>query len=386
MNAQTIYLDNAATTPLDAEILEVMLPFLTTHFGNPSAAHPMGQKTRTAIDEARERVAALLDLEPSGVVFTSGGTESNNLAIRGLADSFRNQRLIMTRLEHSSVASAADLLAANGCEVLTIANDSEGQIDLNYLQDLLRAEPAAMLCVVHGSNEIGTVQDIAAIGKVLRSTSPSTWFHVDAVQSIGYLALRARAWGVHSVAVSAHKLHGPKGAGILALFRDAPIRPLIAGGGQEGNRRSGTENTAAIVGAAAALAASAETRSERSDQVRRLRDRLHQRIAQEISGVRFNGNLDQGLPHILSVSFSGIVGEILLHHLEQKGIMVSTGSACHAGDSDLSATLRALGVPNDLARGTIRLSLSDRNSPEEMDRTATVLAEQVAYLREVGLT
>jgi len=384
-NNRTIYLDNAATTPLDRGVLEKMMPWLRDHYGNPSSAHPLGQKVRQAIDEGRERIGSLLGAAPAGVIFTSGGTESNNLIIRGLAGSRKRSRIIITRLEHPSVSEAAALLAAKGFDVVSVANDPSGRIDLNHLDGLLREKETLLLCVIHGSNEVGTIQDAAAIGQIVRSASPRTWFHLDSVQSMGCVDFEPARWGIDSCTLSAHKLFGPKGSGVLTLFRQSAIEPLLAGGGQERNLRSGTENPAAIIGAAEALGLALDARVERTVRTGFLRNRLKDFIEREIPDTRVNGNASNCMPHILSVSFAGLLGEVLLHHLEREGIMVSAGAACHAADSSLSETILALGVPTRLARGTIRFSFSHLIDEAAIDRTCTVLSEQVAYLREVGL-
>lgn len=381
----TIYLDNAATTPLDPEILESMLPFLRNDFANPSSAHTMGQAAHRAVDEAREKAAGIVGAKPARIVFTSGGSESNNLIIRGLAPRFEKKRLIVTRLEHPSVQKPVALLNGKGFAAAEVSNDSAGRVNLNHLEDLLLEEQCGLLCVIHGSNEVGTVQDAAAIGRVLRATSPDTWFHLDAVQSAGFLQIDAEKWGVDSFTLSAHKLHGPKGAGLLAFFRHVPIEPLIAGGGQEGGLRSGTENVAGIVGCAEALARASAGRRERAAHTAMLRERLREKIAGTIPDVRFNGAGESGLPHILSVSFSGLLGEVLLHHLEKEGIMVSAGSACHSGRAGVSPTIEALGLPPGQAQGTIRISFSHCNTADQIDRTGITVAEQVTYLREVGI-
>ncbi len=381
----TIYLDNAATTPLDPAVLEKMMPWLRDHFANPSSVHPPGQHVRQAIDDARARIATHLGVSPAAVIFTSGGTESNNLLIRGLTAGRKTSRIITTRLEHPSVSETTALLAAKGFDVVSATNDSSGRIDLNHLEDLLREEETALLCVIHGSNEVGTIQDAAAIGQVVRSASPRTWFHLDSVQSIGCVDFEPARWGVDSCTLSAHKLFGPKGSGIVALYREAEIEPLLAGGGQERNRRSGTENPAAIIGAAEALDRALLARRERTGRTDALRSRLKDFIEKEITDIRINGSDSSYLPHILSVSFAGLLGEVLLHHLETEGIMVSAGSACHAADSSISEAILALGVSSRMARGTIRFSFSHLNSDAEMERTCAVLAEQVAYLREVGI-
>ncbi|MFH1999623.1 MAG: aminotransferase class V-fold PLP-dependent enzyme, partial [Planctomycetota bacterium] len=218
----------------------------------------------------------------------------------------------------------------------------------------------------------------------VRMKSPDTWLHLDAVQSVGYLPLRPDAWGIDSLTLSSHKIHGPRGTGVLALYREASLVPLIAGGGQEGGRRSGTQNLPAIAGTALALE-KARTSLSQAGRIAGLRDRLITRIRSEVRDMKINGDPDKGLPHILSISFAGLIGEVLLHHLEKEGIMVSTGSACHAGWKDVSETLKALKVPPRFARGTIRISLSELTTEEEIDYTADTLVYQVAYLRKIGL-
>jgi len=385
MTQKTIYLDSAATTPLDPEVLEAMLPFLKERYANPSSIHPAGQAVRKAVEDARETVARLLGSDPRGVIFTSGGSEANNLAVRGTAGSLRGDRVILTRLEHASVSRPAEILGRKGFDVVTASNDSLGRVDLNHLEDLLREKTTALLCVIHGSNEAATIQDAEAIGRLLRSSSPETWFHLDAVQSAAYVPIDARRWGVDSFSVSAHKLYGPKGAGLLVLFREAALEPLVAGGGQEGNRRSGTENVAAIIGLAAALERAVGERAARAAHAAALRNSLRDLITAGIPDVRVNGDTEGGLPHILNVSFAGLLGEVLLHHLETEGVMVSTGSACRSSKTILMESLRAMGIPSRLIRGTIRFSFSRHNTGEDVAFAGEALARQVAYLREVGL-
>ncbi len=381
---QTIYLDNAATTKPDPEVLEAMLPFLRDLFANPSSGHTLGRGVKKAIEEAREKAADLLDTEPKRIVFTSGGSEANNLVIRGLTPHIEGRRIIVTQLEHPSVTEPARLLEEQGYEVVSPSNDSTGKADLGHLEDLLVEKKTALLSVIHGSNEVGTVQDVKAMGDIVRSKSPETWFHLDAVQSVGYLPIEASLRGVDSFSLSAHKLHGPKGAGLLALYRSGRFTPVIAGGGQEDGIRSGTENAAGIVGTVEALSRSVLSRPERVPHVTSLREKLRGFIENNITDAGFNGERS-GLPHILSVSFAGLLGDVLLRHLERDGIMASSGSACHSGKDDIPDTHRALGTPARLARGTIRFSFSHHNTPEEIDSATAILSRHTADLREIGI-
>jgi cysteine desulfurase len=386
MKPDVIYLDNAATTRLDPGVLEKMLPYLGERYGNPSSLHGLGLEAHRAVERARERCARLLDTRPDRIVFTAGGSESNNLLIKGRLRSLKGRCALLTRLEHASVAEPMKALARHGVRVLTVENDKEGRIDLGHLEHLLSGNACGLLCVIHGSNEVGTLQDARALGRLLRAKSPDTWFHLDAVQSIGHLPLEAEDWGVHSMALSLHKIHGPPGAGLLALYCRADLAPLVAGGGQEEGRRSGTENVPAIVGTAEALEKAVCGLPEARARMASLRDRLAGEIQRRIRGVRINGAPFEGLPHILSVSFEGLLGEVLLHHLEEKGLMVSTGSACHSKWKDASETLKALRLPERMARATIRFSLSRHTTEEEILRAVELLEKSVAYLREVGVS
>jgi cysteine desulfurase len=384
MKSETIYLDSAATTPLEEEVLSAMLPWMTERFGNPSSRHRMGREARRALEEARERCAALLAAPPRGIVFTSGGTEANNLLIQGFAPLLAGRCVAATRLEHPSVAEPLKRLQRQGVPVHLLENDAQGYVDLDFLESLLARERLGLLCVIHGSNEVGTLQDAARIGRLVRERSPETWIHLDAVQSAGHVPLDPEAWGVGSLSVSSHKVHGPRGAGILAMYRDAPLTPLSEGGGQERGLRSGTENTAAVVGTAEALRLAMEALPWAPAHMAALRDRLAAGIRARIDDVLVPGDPARGLPHILAVSFAGLLGEVLLHHLEEKGVLVSTGSACHARSKEASASLKALRIPRRFLMGTVRFSFNRRNTTEEVDRALDAVAEQAAYLREVG--
>lgn len=384
MDRKTVYLDNAATTALDSEVLDVMLPLMKETYGNPSSVHTMGLDAHRELESVRERCAEALKTRPDRIVFTSCGSESNNLLIKGLLPTLYDKTVIASRLEHPSVLEPLRWLEKQGICVRFLENDDKGYIDQEQLRDLLGQGNCGLLSLIHGSNEVGTIQDITAIGATVRTVSPRTWFHLDAVQSVGHMAINPKALAIDSLTLSGHKIHGPKGTGMLALYNDARLSPIIAGGGQEGGNRSGTQNLPAIAGAGLALERALKRLPE-AKRIETMRNRLLEGIRDRIQGVRINGDPLAGLPHILSVSFTGLLGEVLLHHLEKEGIMVSTGSACHARWTDMSATLKALRVPKQFARGTLRFSLSRHTTEDEIDYTIKTLEEQVRYLREVGL-
>ncbi|MBU0754173.1 MAG: cysteine desulfurase [Planctomycetes bacterium] len=378
-------MDNAATTRLDPEVLDAMLPFLKNGYGNPSSVHSFGAEARRALEHAREECAKCLETRPEHIIFTSSGSEANNLIIKGSMGSMRHKKVLTTPLEHPSVSEPLKTLGAHDYSITTVPINPKGRVDLSRLETILTRDRYGLFCLVHGSNEVGSLQPVLEIGRLVKTLNPDTWFHLDAVQSVGHVALDPKAWGVDSLALSSHKIHGPRGAGILALYRDIQLRPLIAGGGQENGRRSGSENLPAIIGTASSLHLALAALPQAGPRMARLRDRLQQGMEQRISGLLINGDPAQGLPHILNVSFSGLLGEVLLHHLEKEGIMVSTGSACHAKWKEVSATLKALKIPTRFIRGTLRFSLSRYSSNAEIDTTLEVLEQQVAYLREVGL-
>jgi len=385
MKRRIVYLDNAAPPQPDQAVVNTMLPWLRDHFGNPSSLHSFGLDAFRALENAREDCAELLDSKPERIIFTSSGSESNNLLIKGLLPDLKNKSVILTKLEHPSVMASARQPSRNGFDLLFVNNDNKGLVDLNHLEELLKNNDCGLLCVIHGSNEIGTVQDVAAIGRMVKKVSPDTWFHIDAVQSIGHIKVDPADFFASSITLSAHKIYGPRGAGILAMFREKDLAPLISGGGQENGFRSGTENTPAILGAIKALEQVTKNLSENETKMGRLRDLFAEKIKSDISGSLINGDLSAGLPHIISASYSGLLGEVLLHHLEEKGILASTGSACHSKWKDLSETLKAIGTPPEYAKCTIRFSLSKDTTENDIQYAFDVLSNRVKYLRKIGM-
>lgn len=378
---QPIYLDNAATTALDPAVREAMLPLLDSQFGNPSSRHPLGVAAREAVDAARRQVARATGSEPKNVTFTSGGTEANNLAVLGLAraNSQRGRHLLIGPTEHPSVAEAADALKEEGFEVERLLLDAEGEIDLQALKGQLRAD-TLLVAQMLINNEFGTQYDIPRMARILRANAPQALLHVDAVQALGKLWLSMGELGAHSLAISAHKVHGPKGSGALVLAPGLRPRPLVFGGGQESGVRGGTENVAGIagLGKAAELAEQHVNRGAFRDG--HLRESLRQRL-QGVPGARL---LDPGAkrsPAVCAILLPGAPAEVWMHHLEQRGLYTSVGSACQANKQGIPPALLALGLDEGQAKRVLRVSFC--HSSDE-DQLAALIDALQAIERELG--
>ena len=371
-----IYLDNAATTPLDPHVLEAMLPYLQEHYGNPSSTHAHGRATRSAIEQARKRVAELLRVSPSEIFFTSGGTEADNIAIRGSIEGLGLKHAITSRLEHHAVLYPLQALAKHGQIALTyVATDPQGNVETAHLEELLHTHPRSLVSLMHGNNEIGNLTDVAQIGALCAAYDAV--FHADTVQTLAHYPLNPRQMNVHSLAGSAHKFHGPKGAGLLYLAKSHKIRPLLLGGNQERTMRGGTENLYGIVGLAKALEISYECMDAHRQHIASLKQRMIDQLRQRIPDVRFNGTSadpNKSLYTVLNVSFppSEATG-MLLFNLDLHQISVSGGSACSSGAALGSHVLQALEA--DPHRGTVRFSFSRLNTPEEVDYVVDKVAE-----------
>ena len=381
-----IYLDHAATTPVAPEVLEAMLPFFTERFGNPSSIHSLGQEARRAIDEARERVARVLGCRTSEVVFTSGGTESDNTAIRGAAFALKEtgSHIVTTQVEHHAVLHCCQWLESLGFEVTYLPVDRYGRVTPQQVAEAVTPR-TTVVSVMYANNETGTVLPIPEIARAVkeraRELRRTVVVHTDAVQAAGFLELDVRKLGVDMLSLSAHKFHGPKGVGVLYIRRGTPFLPQQVGGGQERERRSGTENVAGIVGAAVALELAHREREEVSARCARLRDRLIAGIQERVPGAHLNGHPTERLPNNVNFSFEGVEGEPVLLGLDMAGICASSGSACTSGSLEPSHVLLALGQPADLARGALRLTLGRDTTEEDVDRTLEVLVELLARLR-----
>ncbi len=372
-----IYLDHNATTPLAAEVLEAMLPYLRQHYANPSALHEPGRRARAAIERAREQVAALAGAHPSQVIFTSGGTEANNLALKGCMRGMGLRRLAVSAVEHASVREPARELGAT-----EIGVDEQGRVSPRHLAACLREQRPQLLSVMLANNETGVVQDIAGLAGMAREAGVIV--HTDAVQAAGKLRLDFAASGVHMLSLSAHKIRGPKGVGALVVDKALELAPLLSGGGQEKGRRSGTENVAGIVGFGCAAERAAANLAQRRRRLAALRDALEARLA-AIDGISVFGAAVERLPNTSFFAVDGIDGETLLMSLDVNGVAVASGSACASKQTTPSHVLMAMGVNETLARGAIRVSLGEDNTLGDIERFVAILKQQTEAARRMSV-
>jgi cysteine desulfurase len=379
-----IYLDHSATTPLDPEVLEAMLPYLTDEFGNASSVYGLGQRARQAIDQARDEVAAFYGVAAKEVIFTSGGTEGDNFAFRGIAqrNADRGRHVITTTIEHDAVLRSADELEREGFEVTRLPVDRTGLVDPSDLARALRTD-TILVSVMQANNEIGTIEPIAELVAVTREHSDA-YFHTDAVQSTGKIPVSAEELGVDLLSMSAHKLHGPKGVGALIVRSGVRLQPQIVGGGHERNRRAGTENVAGIVGLAKALTIAQRDLVKNTEHLTHLRDRLIAGVLDRIPRAELTGHPVKRLPHHASFLFQAVEGESLLLQLDMEGIAASSGSACTSGSLEPSHVILALGYPRDRALGSLRLSVGKGNTDEDIDLLLDRLPGMVARLRTMA--
>ena len=379
-----VYLDHSATTPLDPEVLQAMMPYLTDEFGNASSVYRLGQHARQAIDQARDEVAAFYGVAAKEVIFTSGGTEGDNYALRGVAtrNAQRGKHLIISRIEHDAVLRSAESLEQDGFEVTRLPVDRYGTVAPESLEKALRAD-TILVSVMHANNEIGTIEPIAELVRVTRENS-AAYFHTDAVQSTGKIATSVDQLGVDLLSMSAHKLHGPKGVGCLIVRSGVRIEPQILGGGHERNRRAGTENVAGIVGLARAVGIARRDLEKNTTHLTSLRDRLIQGVLDRIPGSELTGHPRQRLPHHASFLFQGVEGESLLLQLDMEGIAASSGSACTSGSLEPSHVILALGYPRERALGSLRLSVGKGNSEADIDLVLERLPGMVRRLRTMA--
>ncbi len=377
-----IYLDNAATTPVRPEVLEAMWPILTAEFGNPSSRHEIGEGAARALASARASIAEDLGARASEIVFTSGGTEADNLAIKGLAlANVRGRHIITNALEHEAVLASCEYLRRHhGFEITMVDVASDGLIDLAMLGEVIRRD-TTLISVMHANNEIGSVQPIGQIAAIARAVGVP--FHTDAVQSAGWLAVGLSDLAVDAVSISGHKLGAPKGIGVLAVRRSLPLEPTLHGGGQERGRRSGTENVAGAVGLATALRL-AQHRRAAADGIAKLRDILIEGVLGQVAGSQLTGHPRQRLPAHASFCFDGTGGEAVLLELERRGVTCSSGSACAAGSDAPSHVLVALGLDAALASTAVRFTLDESTTAEQVHRVVLHVVDAVAAVRMDG--
>jgi cysteine desulfurase len=373
-----VYFDHNATTPLDSRVLDAMLPYLRGEFGNASSRHEFGTVARKAVNDAREKVAALVNVQPSQVVFVSGGTEANNFFIKGAAGYLKPSQIAVSAIEHPCVAKPAQELARHGWKVRKLAVSRDGAIDLDDV-DAALAEPTGIVSVMLANNETGVIQDVA--GVAARARHANAWMHTDAVQALGKIPVDFAALGVHAMTISAHKLYGPKGAAALVVDKRLELRPLIAGGGHEQGLRSGTENVAAIVGFGAACELAAGRMADLAARFEKMRERLEQGLHEQ-DAVIF-GERARRIPNTAYFAIRGIDGEALVIELDKQGLAVAAGAACSSASTEPSATLLAMGVPPELARGAVRFSLGAGNSMGQIEEFLRTLAATVARLKRL---
>jgi cysteine desulfurase len=383
-----VYLDHSATTPVDPRVVDAILPYLTHKFGNPSSVHRFGQDARAAVDRARRDVAALIGARPNEIVFVSGGTEANNLAVRGLcrAVAKNGRHIITSAIEHPSVRGVCEELEASGWEVTRLPVYQDGIVRVADLHSALRSD-TVLISIMTANNEIGTIQPIPEIAELVneeRRRGHSLWFHTDAVQAAGRLAINVDELGCDLLTLSAHKLYAPKGVGALYIRRGVRLSPQNVGGHQERERRAGTENVPGIVAFGIAAQLARKELVERADYIHNLRDKFERMVSEGISEVVFNGNPKKRLPHISNISFRFIEGESLLINLDLHGVAVSTGSACSSGTLEPSPVIRALGHDDELARGSIRFSFGNGNTEADLKYAFDVLTRAVEKLRQLS--
>lgn len=377
-----IYLDNSATTKPSREVIELIGNVLEKTYGNPSSMHKKGLEAEKVIEEARRHISILFNNRASEIIFTSGGTEANNLAIKGAA--YRNQRrgkhLVTSSIEHPSVLNCFRFLEQEGFSVSYLSADTRGLVNPSGLESLIGKE-TTLVSIMHINSEIGSVQPLKLIGQAIKKANPDTLFHVDAVQSFARLPMKLKEWQADMVSCSAHKIHGPRGAGCLWLREGTMLQPLLHGGGQENMMRPGTENAAAIAGFGLAARQNNHSLQQKTDYLAELKLAFYNELQNSGTSFTVNGpSPDTGAPHIINLSFPGLKSEVLLHSLEERGIYVSAGSACHSRRSDPSHVLKAIGLDNESLESALRFSFSTFNTKDEAVSAARITAEVAADL------
>ncbi|MHC2993937.1 MAG: cysteine desulfurase NifS [Candidatus Atribacteria bacterium] len=379
-----IYMDHAATTPTDNEVVKAMEPYFTQKYGNPNSIHSFGQEARKVVEEARKKVAHLIGANPSEIIFTGGGTESDNFAIKGIAwaNQKKGNHIITSKIEHHAVLHSCQFLEKHGFRVTYLPVDKYGLIDPDDVKKAI-TDQTILVTIMHANNELGTIEPIKEIGKVVKGAG--IYFHTDSVQTVGHIPIDVNDLGIDMLSMSGHKLYGPNGVGVLYLRKGTRIDSLIDGGSQEKNRRAGTENVAGIVGMgkAAELAEKRLVQGE-EDKIIKLRDRLIKDIAEKIDHVHLNGHPTKRLPGNVNFCFEFIEGESMLLNLDMEGVAASSGSACTSGSLEPSHVLLAIGLPPEIAHGSLRLTLGKDNTEEEVEYVIGILPKIIEKLRALS--
>lgn len=383
MDRKIIYMDNSATTPVKKEVLDAMLPYYTEKYGNPSSIYSIGQESKAAIIKARESVANIIGAKKDEIFFTSGGSEADNWAIKSvaLANKDKGNHIITSKIEHHAVLHACQYLQKHGFEVTYLDVDKYGVVDLDQLRDSI-TDKTILISIMFANNEIGTIQPIKEIGEIAREHN--IYFHTDAVQAMGNIKIDVNDLNIDLLSMSAHKFYGPKGIGALYVRKGVKIDSFIHGGAQEANKRAGTENTASIVGLSTALELAYKNLDEHNKKLTKLRERLINGVMNKIDYVILNGHPVKRLPGNVNFCFRFIEGESLLLSLDMEGICASSGSACTSGSLDPSHVLLSIGLPHEIAHGSLRLTLGDFNTEEEVDFVVEKLVEIVDRLRQMS--
>jgi cysteine desulfurase len=376
-----IYLDNAASTQIHEDVLEAMLPYLKEQYGNPSSIHRYGRLAHKAIEKARKQIAMLINADPSEILLTSGGTESNNTALYGIAEKTPHTQIITSSIEHDAILEPCKKLAKDGFDVLYLPVDNHGTVDISVLKNTL-SDNTCMVSVMFANNEMGTIEPIAQIAQLCNEQNIP--FHTDAVQAVGKIPIDVKKSGVDLLSISSHKINGPKGIGALYIRNGIDIDPIILGGGQEHGLRSGTENVANIVGFGKACELAKLHLSENISHMKKLRDNLIAKILGEIPRVTLNGHIENRLPNNAHFTFLGVAGEDLIIKLDEYGIAASTGSACSVHTQKASHVLQAMGFSHEQITGSLRLTLGLFNNQQQIDETVTILKKVTAELRSVS--
>ncbi len=380
---KNVYMDNAATTPVKKEVLDEMLPYFTEKYGNPSSIYRLGREGKAAIDDSRNKVANAIGANPKEIYFTSGGSEADNWAIKGVA--FANKKkgnhIITSKVEHHGILHTCEYLERNGFDVTYLDVDENGIVDLKELEEAI-TDKTILISIMFANNEIGTIQPVKEIGEIAKKNG--VFFHTDGVQAVGKIEIDVDDLNIDMLSMSAHKIYGPKGIGALYIRKGVKIHPHIHGGAQEKNRRAGTENVPSIVGFAKAIEMACENIDEHNKKLIKLRDKLIKDIANNISHVKLNGHPEKRLSNNVNFSFEFIEGEALLLSLDMVGVAGSSGSACTSGSLDPSHVLLSIGLPHEIAHGSLRLSLGDFNTEEEVDYVVENLITIVDRLRKMS--